>query len=97
MIFDQVLRLLLGVKRAIVVPGWMMEERPWPLIQPWQRAESRAWARVRVVGWVVDFLARVSQTPGEVQALVESQEDQAGSSFRTRVGRSGLGVGGMVG
>ena len=79
------LLLARGVKRCEKVFSsifWL-----WPLIQPWQRASSTASSRLRVVGWVVPFLARVSVTPGEVVLWVESQVDQEVALGRVRVGR----------
>ena len=80
------LLLARGVKRCEKVFSsifWL-----WPLIQPWQRASSTASFKLRAVGWVVPFLARVGVTPGEVVLWVASQVDQEVALGRVRVGRS---------
>lgn len=79
------LLLTRGVKRCEKVVSsifWL-----WPLIQPWQRASSTASSRLRDVGDVVFFLARVNVTPGEVALLEASQFDQEVASGIIRVGR----------
>lgn len=53
---------------------------PWLSIHPEHRASSRAWARVRLVGFVTPFLAKTSQTPSEVVSLASSQDRQADAS-----------------
>lgn len=50
-----------------------------PSIQPWQRASSTASVRVSEVGEVMDFLARVRDTPFDVDPFSVSQCDQAGA------------------
>lgn len=59
----------------------------WPSIQPWQRASSTAWVRVKEVVEVVFFLARVRETPLDVRPFSVSQRDQAGAFGRVRLGR----------
>jgi hypothetical protein len=71
-----------GVNRCSDVNASL--EWPWLSIHPEQSASSSASARVRVVGEVVPFLARISQTPGEVNSLWISQARQAAAEGRSR-------------
>lgn len=78
-----------GVKRCEYVASSIFCD--WPLIQPWQRASSTAWFRVRDVGVETPFLASVSVTPGEVALCVASQADQAVVEGTVRLGREFIG------
>ena len=76
------------------------ERRACPLIQPWARARSRAWAGDSVVGGVevaeevvvvVEWgwdLDRVSQIPVEVEACVVSHDEKAVALGKSISGRS---------
>ena len=49
----------------------------WPSIQPWHRASSTASSRFSDVGSLVSFLARVRDTPFEVEPFSVSQRAHA--------------------
>lgn len=70
---------MLLAARGVNLAMWVLlsSEWPWPLIQPWQSASSSASLRLREVGSLVPFFARVSATPGEVAAWARSQLAQA--------------------